>query len=78
MSCSITLAVAEAQLAAWLAASLGLTKAKQYQIDDRMLRREDSAEILKQINYWRREVCALKAAQSNRRGNVVVANFFGC
>lgn len=57
----ITLADAEAQLAAWLLASTAVAKSQQYEIDTgsggrRMLRRADAAEIREQIKFWSGQV----------------------
>lgn len=53
---AFTLAEAQAQLAAWKAASLAVATGQEYQIDvsgtRRKLTRVDSAEIRAQINFW--------------------------
>ncbi|WP_228485746.1 DUF6148 family protein [Thermaerobacillus caldiproteolyticus] len=62
---SITLEQAEQQLNAWLAANLAVSTGQSYRIGNRQLERADAAEILRQINFWRREVERLR---SGRRG----------
>jgi hypothetical protein len=48
----ITKAQAQAQLDAWLAASLAVAQGQEYSIGDRTLKRADAAEIRGQITYW--------------------------
>lgn len=52
----ITLAQAEAQLTAWIAASSAVATGQEYEIDTgtgrRKLKRADAAEIRNQIDYW--------------------------
>jgi hypothetical protein len=62
---SITLEEAERQLNTWLAANLAVSTGQSYRIGNRQLERADAAEILRQINFWRREVERLR---SGRRG----------
>lgn len=57
----ITLADAQAQLAAWLAASSAVASSQSYEIEAangsrRKLTRADAAEIRGQIDYWDRKV----------------------
>jgi len=52
----ITLAQAQAQLDAWLAASTAVATGQEYRIGDRMLKRADSADIRSQIKYWQSQV----------------------
>jgi len=64
-----TLEQAQAQLDAWMAASLAVSTSQQYEIDTgsggrRMLRRADAAEIREQIKFWRGEVSALTPASA--------------
>lgn len=61
----ITLQQAEAQLQAWLAANLAVSTGQSYRIGTRQLERADASEILKQIQFWQREVDRLNV---NRRG----------
>jgi hypothetical protein len=53
---AITLPQAQAQLAAWLAASAAVATGQEYQIDvsgtRRKLTRADAGEIRKQVAYW--------------------------
>ncbi len=53
------LAQAQAQLDAWLAASLAVAKSQSYRIADRELTRADAGEVQKQIDYWRAMVRTL-------------------
>jgi hypothetical protein len=59
----ITLAQAQAQLDAWLAASTAVAANQEYEIDSgnvrRRLKRADAAEILAQITYWQGMVQSL-------------------
>lgn len=48
----ITLAMAEAQLALWMAASTAVASGQSYSIKDRSLSRVDAAEIRQQLDYW--------------------------
>jgi Family of unknown function (DUF6148) len=48
----ITLAQAEAQLTAWLAASTAVSQGQAYTIGTRSLSRANSREILQQIQFW--------------------------
>jgi hypothetical protein len=52
----ITLAQAEAQLAAWLAANTAVSQGQAYTIGSRSLSRANSSEILKQIQFWDSQV----------------------
>jgi hypothetical protein len=61
---AITLAQAQAQLAAWLAASAAVATSQEYEIDTgdggrRRLKRTDAAEIREQIAYWKAQVEAM-------------------
>lgn len=63
----ITLADAQAQLTAWLAASAAVAGNQEYEIataggGSRRLRRADAAAITAQIDYWDRKVKELSAA----------------
>lgn len=48
----ITAEQAQAQLDAWLAASLAVARNQSYEIEGRKLTRADAAEIRRQINFW--------------------------
>lgn len=48
----ITLAEAQIQLAAWIAASTAVASGQSYSIKDRSLSRVDAQEIRNQIDYW--------------------------
>lgn len=64
----ITLEQAQAQLDAWLAASLAVASNQSYSIAGRSLTRADAAEISDQVNKWEGMV---KRLSSSRRGNRV-------
>jgi hypothetical protein len=55
----ITLAQAEAQLAAWLAASTAVASGQAYSIAGRSLTRANAAEIRNQIDFWDSKVKTL-------------------
>lgn len=63
----ITLAQAETQLAAWLAASSAVATGQSYSIAGRSLSRVDAGEIREQITYWDGKVRSLTASASGRR-----------
>ena len=63
----ITLAQAQAQLDAWLAASLAVANSQEYRIGDRMLTRTDAAEVRQQVAYWQDQVNRLTAVGTGRR-----------
>lgn len=63
----ITLEQAQAQLEAWLAASLAVTKSQSYQIGDRRLSRADAAEIRSQVEFWQAQISRLTVS-ARRRG----------
>ncbi len=48
----ITVAQAQSQLDAWLAASSAVARSQSYEIEGRKLTRADAGEIRRQINYW--------------------------
>ena len=64
---AITLAQAQAQFDAWLAASLAVAGNQSYAIAGRSLTRVDAAEISRQLAYWERRVVELQNAQSGAR-----------
>ena len=53
---------AQAQLNAWLAASLALTKSQSYEIGGRKLTRANTDEVRRMIQYWEGKV-----AEAGRR-----------
>lgn len=59
----MTLSEAQAQLAAWEAASLAVASGQEHRIGDRMIRLADSAEVRSWVAYWTRRVNALLAGQ---------------
>lgn len=61
-----TLEQAQAQLDAWMAASLAATAGQTYEIAGRRLTRQNAAEILQQIEYWSREVDLLRMRTAGR------------
>lgn len=63
----ITLAQAEEQLAAWLAASTAVASKQSYSIGTRQLTLADSADIQNQIEYWDKKVKALDSGRSGIR-----------
>jgi hypothetical protein len=71
-----TLADAQAQLAAWEAASLALAKSQSYTISvegsQRTLTRADGAEVREMIAYWTRRVAELAAGGRRPRSRRVV------
>jgi hypothetical protein len=58
----ITLAEAEAQLAAWLAASTAVASNQSYTIGGRTLTRANADSIQRQVEYWDSKVKALSTA----------------
>jgi hypothetical protein len=62
-----TLAQAQAQLDAWLAASTAVAASQSYSVGDRQLTRADAADIADQIKFWNGEVNRLTRAASGRR-----------
>ena len=67
---AISLAQAEAQLAAWLDASLKVASNQSYEIDGRRLTRADAGEIRNQIDYWDRKVKSLTRGGARLRTGV--------
>lgn len=73
-----TLAQAQAQLDAWMAASLAVAQSQSYEIDTgngrRKLTRADAAEVRNMIAHWQAEVSRLTpaAAGGRRRTRYVV------
>lgn len=66
-----TLVQAQAQLDAWMAASLAAASNQRYRISvngsERELTRADANEIREQIAFWRSEVARLTAAAAGGR-----------
>jgi hypothetical protein len=62
----ITLAQAQAQLDAWLAANLAVSGNQSYSIAGRSLSRVDASEIRGQIDYWQNKVNALTRSTAGR------------
>jgi len=72
----ITVEQAQAQLDAWLAASLAVTRNQSYRIADRQLTRADAGEIQRNIEYWNGKVQELSARQARRsRARSIVVGF---
>lgn len=63
---AITLAQAQAQLDAWLAASLAVASAQSYEIAGRRLTRANAAEISRNIEHWSAQVSILTASGNGR------------
>lgn len=62
----ITLAQAEAQLAAWLEADAAVARNQSYSIAGRSLTRADAGEITDKIKFWQGRVDRLSAAAQGR------------
>lgn len=62
----ITLAQAQAQLDAWLAADMAVSRKQSYRIADRQLSYADAAEIRSNIDYWNAKVVTLSARATGR------------
>lgn len=60
----ITLAQAEAQLAAWLEASIAVSKGQSYSVGGRSVTRADLPAISAQIDKWERKVQQLQGGSS--------------
>ncbi len=73
----ITLAQAQTQLDAWLAASLAIANNQSYSIEtggtQRTLTRANAAWINRQITYWNGQVKKLSRTRSGRTKYVVPA-----
>ncbi len=72
----ITLAVAETNLAAWLAASAAVAKGQSYRIavngSERNLTRADAAEIRQQIEFWDARAKSLDPSVGRTRARRIV------
>lgn len=62
----ITLVQAQAQLDAWLAASLAVAQGQSYEIAGRRLARADAAEVTRNVQYWQQQVTLLTRAAAGR------------
>lgn len=62
----ITLALAETNLAAWIAASEAVAQKQSYTIGDRTLTYVNAEHITKMIEFWDGKVKALGGAASGR------------
>lgn len=62
----ITLAQAEAQLTAWLAASTAVANNQSYSIAGRSLTRANATEIREQIEFWEAKVQKLSRTRTSR------------
>lgn len=69
----ITLAQAEAQLAAWVAASTAVASNQSYSMKDRSMTRADAGEIRQQIEFWDAWVRRLTPRSRGRTRYVVNA-----
>ena len=69
-----TITQAQAQLDAWMAASLACANNQSYEIDTgngrRKLTRANAAEIQTQIKFWRQEVDALTPVSAGGRRRI--------
>ena len=63
----ITLAQAEAQLTAWIAASTAVAGNQSYSIGNRSLTRADASEILEMIQFWETKVFRLSRTRNRVR-----------
>lgn len=68
---AISLAQAQAQLDAWLAASIAVARNQSYTIGDRTLTRANAKEIQSMITYWEARVNKASAPSGNRVRYVV-------
>lgn len=62
----ITLAQAQAQLDAWLAASLAIASNQSYTIGMRTLTRADAKDVQAQITFWENRVQTLSRGKGMR------------
>lgn len=70
---AISLATAQAQLAAWLAADTAVAGGQAYQIGNRSFTRANAAEITAKIQFWEQKVNQLQnAAQNGGNGGIRV------
>jgi hypothetical protein len=76
----ITLESAQAQLDAWLAASLAVAQSQSYEIDTgnggrRTMTRVNAEHIDRMINYWRNMVRQLEGGRPGRRVRQLAPSF---
>lgn len=72
MTSGITLAQAEAQLAAYLAAETAVLSGQEYEIAGRRLKRANLSEITKGIEIWNERVRSLtNSAQGRGRARTI-------
>lgn len=72
----ITLAQAEAALAAWIAADAAVATGQAYEISGRKLTRADAGEITAKIDYWNSKVVQLSNTVAGRsRSRTMVPGF---
>lgn len=64
---AITLATAQQQLDAWIAADLAVSKGQAYEIAGRKMTRTDAAEITNKIEYWSKQVERLNSSRNGPR-----------
>lgn len=70
----ITLTQAQAQLDAWIAASLAVASNQSYSIAGRSLTRANASEIQRMIDYWENRVVQLTYPDRRRTKYVVNEN----
>ncbi len=70
----ITLAQAQAQLDAWMAADAAVAGGQSYSIGGRSLTRANAAEITNKIDYWEQRVIRLSRASAGIRVRYGVPN----
>lgn len=70
----ITLAQAQAQLDAWMAADTAVAGGQSYSIGGRSLTRANAAEITNKIEFWERKVNQLTRSSAGIRVRYGVAN----
>lgn len=63
----ITLAQAQTQLDAWLAADAAVALNQSYRINDRQLTRADAEQIRENIKFWEQRVNALSRTRGRTR-----------
>jgi hypothetical protein len=68
----ITLATAKEQLQLWLKASEAVAAGQSYRIGTQQLSRVDSDSILRQIQYWQKQVSQLSGGGRSRMHRVVI------
>lgn len=72
----ITLAQAQAQLDAWIAADAAVAQGQSYEISGRKLTRADAGEVTAKIEYWNAKVQQLSNSASGRtRARTIVPRY---